>query len=75
MARWEDKDDELEDLNEEEDDGGGVEVDWLGGLVGFEVLGACELIVGNWVLLNSRVEYWVCTEKCRWSFFDSKGES
>lgn len=28
---------------------------WLGGLVGFEVLVACELIVANWVLLNSGV--------------------
>lgn len=42
MARWDDKDDEVEDLEEEEAGGGGVEVEWLwlGGFVGFEVLGA-----------------------------------
>lgn len=46
MARWDDKDGEVEDLEEEEEDGRGgggvVEVEWLwlGGFVGFEVLGA-----------------------------------
>lgn len=38
MARWVEREDEVEDLVEE--DGGGVEPDWLGGFVVFEVLGA-----------------------------------
>lgn len=40
----------------------------------FEVLGACELIMGNWVSLNSRVEFWVCNE-LRMELFDFRFEA